>query len=70
MATSNTISNQLALQVPSILTCVNHPTIVGDYKCDRCQKIICLQCYNKWGVNSGFCIQCFTALQQGCCIIS
>jgi hypothetical protein len=60
----------LASQSPCVLTCTNHPTVFGDHKCDRCQKIICLQCYTRWGgPNTGVCPQCFQALSQKCCKI-
>jgi len=61
---------QTSVHNVSVLTCANHPAIVGDYKCYRCQKIICLQCYNVAGPGYGFCPQCHEAEPKGiCCVI-
>ncbi|CAF1444883.1 unnamed protein product [Rotaria sp. Silwood1] len=59
---------QAASDNVNVLTCAYHPTIVGDHKCYRCQKIICLQCYTPRGPGYGFCPQCHVA-EKGCCVI-
>jgi hypothetical protein len=70
MDTPNTTTYQVESHNASVLTCANHPTIVGNHKCYRCQKIICLQCYNVRGPGYGFCTQCHQAEKPGlCCII-
>ena len=58
---------QLTSLLPSILTCANHPTTIANHKCDKCLKIICLQCYNRWGPNTGLCPQCFETVSRACC---
>ena len=57
-----------AAQNVNVLTCAYHPTIVGDHKCYRCQKLICLQCYNPRGPGYGFCPTCHEA-EKPCCVI-
>jgi hypothetical protein len=59
---------QTSVRDVSVLTCANHPGIVGDHKCYRCQKIICLQCYNPAGPGYGFCPPCREA-EPTCCVI-
>ena len=49
MATKQASGYQLATPLLSILTCTNHPTVIGDRECCLCQKIICLQCYTQRG---------------------
>lgn len=60
--------HQATPSTASVLTCAYHPTIVADYKCYRCQKVICLQCYNVRGPGYGFCSQCHNA-EKPCCVI-
>ncbi len=60
---------QVGSQNVNVLTCAYHPTVVGDHKCYRCQKIICLQCYNVRGPGYGFCPSCHQAEKPGCCIL-
>jgi hypothetical protein len=70
MENSSTRVNQTSAHDVGVLTCANHPTIVGDHKCYRCQKIICLQCYNVRGPGYGFCPQCHEAEKPGgCCVV-
>ena len=68
MDNSRSTVYQATSQNVNVLTCAYHPTVTGDYKCYRCQKIICLQCYNVRGPGYGFCTQCHEA-EKGCCII-
>jgi hypothetical protein len=70
MDSSKTPAYQTESSNVNVLTCANHPTIVGNHKCYRCQKIICLQCYNVRGPGYGFCAQCHEAEKQSvCCVI-
>ena len=69
MESSGTPAYQASSQNANVLTCAYHPTIVGDHKCYRCQKIICLQCYNPRGPGYGFCPQCHQNEPSGCCTI-
>ena len=63
-------AHQVAGNNINVLTCANHPTIIGDHKCYRCKKIICLQCYNIRGPGYGFCTECHEAEAQGlCCVL-
>ncbi|CAF1441785.1 unnamed protein product [Adineta steineri] len=70
MNSSNATEFKTSAHDANVLTCANHPTVFGTHKCYRCQKILCLQCYNPRGPGYGFCPECHAAESQSCCTIS